>query len=235
MTYAVGPAPRSIGALVTVAMHAMAALALLSYEPVRSAVFSAAPIMVELITLPKAEPKPEPPVEILPPPPKPEPRPKPKPKPKPKPVVKPQPKPPEPAPVLAAPAEAPSPVVAATPPPAPEPEPAPPPVAIAAPPAPPPVVPVIPPVFNADYLRNPPPAYPALSRRIGEEGRVILRVLVGTAGSAEEVQVRTSSGHPRLDQAARAAVQRWKFVPARRGEHPVAAWVLIPISFRLEG
>jgi protein TonB len=182
-------------------------------------VFSAAPIMVELITLPKAQPKPEPLVEILPPPPKP------KAKPKPKPVVKPQPKPPEPPSVLAAPAEAPAPVVAAPPPPEPpEPE-----------PAPSPVVPVIPPVFNADYLRNPPPAYPALSRRIGEEGRVLLRVLVSPAGTAEEVQVRTSSGSARLDQAARDAVQRWKFVPARRGEHPVAAWVLIPISFRLEG
>jgi protein TonB len=216
MTHAVGPAPRSIGALVAVAMHATAALALLSYEPARSAVFSAAPIMVELITLPKAQPKPEPPVEILPP----------RPKPKPKPVVKRQPKPPEPSRVLAAPVEAPAPVVAAPPPPEPQPEPE---------PAPSPVVPVIPPVFNADYLRNPPPAYPALSRRIGEEGRVLLRVLVSPAGTAEEVQVRTSSGSARLDQAARDAVQRWKFVPARRGEHPVAAWVLIPISFRLEG
>ena len=228
MTRAVGPAPRSIGALAAVAMHAMAGLALLTYEPARSAVFSAAPLMVELITLPKAQPKPEPPVEIVPPPPKP------KPKPKPNPVVRPQPKP-APAPVLAAPVEAPSPVVAAPPPPEPEPEPAPPPVAVAAPPAPPPVVPVIPPIFNADYLRNPPPAYPALSRRIGEEGRVLLRVLVSAEGTAGEVQVRTSSGHGRLDQAAREAVQRWKFVPARRGEHPVAAWVLIPISFRLEG
>lgn len=181
--------------------------------------------MVDLITLPKVEPKPEPPVEIVPP------------KSKPKPVVKPRPKPPEPKPVIAAPAEAPSPVVTPPPPPAPEPEPAPPPM-VAAPPAPPapePVVPVIPPVFNADYLDNPPPRYPALSRRIGEEGRVILRVLVNASGSADEVQIRDSSGHARLDEAARDTVRRWRFVPARRGEQPVAAWVLIPISFRLEG
>jgi protein TonB len=30
-------------------------------------------------------------------------------------------------------------------------------------------------------------------------------------------------------------VRRWKFVPARQGERPVAAWVLVPILFRLEG
>lgn len=111
------------------------------------------------------------------------------------------------------------------------------PVAVAAAPAPaaPPAVVVTPPVFDADYLRNPAPAYPALSRRIGEEGRVVLRVRVGATGAAEDVQVHGSSGHARLDNAARESVQRWRFVPARRGEDPVAAWVLVPISFKLEG
>jgi protein TonB len=77
--------------------------------------------------------------------------------------------------------------------------------------------------------------YPSVSRRQGEQGRVLLRVLVNTSGSADEVQVRTSSGFPRLDDAARETVRRWRFVSAKRGTEPVAAWVLIPISFRLEG
>ncbi|MGH8742241.1 MAG: energy transducer TonB, partial [Burkholderiales bacterium] len=94
---------------------------------------------------------------------------------------------------------------------------------------------VTPPIFTADYLENPPPAYPAASRRLGEEGRVVLRVLVNAAGGTDEVQIRTSSGHARLDDAARETVRRWRFVPAKRGEQPVPAWVLIPISFRLEG
>lgn len=243
-------AARSVGALVAIAVHGMAGVALLGYQPARTVAFAAPPIMVDFVTLPKAEPEPQPPAEIVPPAPKPPPEPKPKPvaKPKPKPVakskpavtskrvVKPQPRAPEPAPVLAAPVEAPSPVAITAPPPDPQPEaqpPTPPPVAVAPPPA--PVVPVTPPMFNADYLRNPPPAYPALSRRVGEEGRVLLRVLVSAEGAAQEVEVRTSSGHARLDQAAREAVQRWKFVPARRGERAVAAWVLVPISFRLEG
>ena len=91
------------------------------------------------------------------------------------------------------------------------------------------------PIFNADYLENPAPAYPAISRRSGEQGKVTLRVLVNPTGRAADVQVRTSSGSARLDEAARATVLRWKFVPAKRGDEAVAAWVLIPISFRLEG
>ena len=91
------------------------------------------------------------------------------------------------------------------------------------------------PIFAADYLDNPAPYYPALSRRAGEQGRVVLRVLVNPAGGADEVEVRTSSGHPRLDQSARDTVRRWRFIPAKRGDESVPAWVLIPISFRLEG
>jgi len=95
--------------------------------------------------------------------------------------------------------------------------------------------PVTPPNFNAGYLHNPAPAYPAMSRRLGEAGRVVLRVFVTTVGTAERVELRTSSGSRRLDSAALETVQRWKFVPARQGDTPVAAWVLVPILFTLEG
>ena len=220
-------APRGIGAAVAVGLHALAAFALLSYEPARSALFAAAPLMVDLVAPPKVELKPEPPVEVPPPA-------KPKPVVKPKPAMKPRPKASEPLPLIAAPVEAPSPIAVPVPPPEP-PAPAPEPAPVVAAPEPAPVVPVTPPLFNADYLDNPPPAYPALSRRLGEEGRVILRVLVSTAGSADEVEIRSSSGYSRLDEAARDTVRGWKFGPAKRGEQAVAAWVLVPISFRLEG
>lgn len=133
-------------------------------------------------------------------------------------------KPLEPAPVFSAAAEAPAPYFA--PPPAPE---------QIAPPAPvaPPVV-ITPPNFNADYLRNPPPAYPYTARRQGLQGKVVMRVLVGTDGVPDQVQVRTSSGVAVLDEAALDAVRNWRFVPARQGAQPVAAWVLVPINFTLE-
>lgn len=92
---------------------------------------------------------------------------------------------------------------------------------------------IAPPRFDADYLDNPRPAYPAMSRRLGEEGKVLLRVLVGSEGRAREVQLKEGSGFARLDQAAREAVARWRFVPARKGSEAVEGWVLVPITFSL--
>jgi protein TonB len=91
-----------------------------------------------------------------------------------------------------------------------------------------------PPRFDADYLDNPKPHYPALSRRMGEEGRVLLRVRVDARGEALTVDLHTSSGSPRLDQAAQDVVRRWRFVPARLGSEAVAATVLVPIAFSLK-
>lgn len=88
--------------------------------------------------------------------------------------------------------------------------------------------------FDADYLHNPAPAYPAMSRRNGEEGRVQLSVRVSAQGRAEQVEVRHSSGYPRLDDVAASTVRQWRFVPARRGDEPISATVLVPIVFRLE-
>jgi protein TonB len=91
------------------------------------------------------------------------------------------------------------------------------------------------PRFDPAYLNNQAPVYPALSRRLREQGRVLLRVFVKPDGTAQEVLVSQSSGTPRLDSAARIAVERWKFVPARQGDAAVGAWVVVPISFSLEG
>jgi protein TonB len=98
-----------------------------------------------------------------------------------------------------------------------------------------PAAPVTPPLFDANYLRNPAPAYPTMSRRLREQGRVVLRVRVNATGAAEDVAVHSSSGSTRLDDAARETVLHWSFVPAHRGSEPLAAWVLVPISFRLDG
>jgi periplasmic protein TonB len=94
---------------------------------------------------------------------------------------------------------------------------------------------VQPPRFDADYLDNPAPNYPALSRRSGEQGKVLLRVFVEPGGTAGQVLVVASSGFERLDSAAIDAVRRWKFVPAKQGENVIAAWVVVPINFSLKG
>lgn len=92
---------------------------------------------------------------------------------------------------------------------------------------------VEPPKFGVAYLRNPAPSYPPISRRLGEEGRVVLRVLVTQSGDPDNVQIETGSGFSRLDKAALEAVRKWKFVPAKRSNQPVSAYARVPIQFAL--
>lgn len=110
--------------------------------------------------------------------------------------------------------------------------PAPPSQPIAAPPAPP--APLVAARFDADYLHNPKPVYPPLSRRQSEEGKVLLKVRVSAQGNALEVVISRSSGFPRLDSAAVEAVTHWRFVPAKRGDETVDSSVIVPITFALE-
>jgi protein TonB len=87
---------------------------------------------------------------------------------------------------------------------------------------------------EAAYLDNP-IEYPRLARRLGEQGTVLLDVHVGADGLPRQIVLKASSGSPRLDQAARETVQRWKFVPARQGGRAVDSWLTVPIRFVLQG
>lgn len=86
---------------------------------------------------------------------------------------------------------------------------------------------------TAAYLNNPPPVYPEIAQEKGWEGTVILSVLVQPDGKAKTVEVKTSSGRKILDQTATQTVQRWTFVPARKGDTAIEGWVEVPIDFRL--
>lgn len=90
------------------------------------------------------------------------------------------------------------------------------------------------PSSQADYLNNPRPPYPPLSKRLGEQGRVVLRVRIETDGSASQAEIQRSSGFDRLDQTALQTVLRWRFVPGKRNGVPEAMWFNIPINFVLE-
>jgi len=200
-------------------------LALIPAEP------AVQPVSPAPVDVPPPPAPPEPKVEKVEPPkplpPKPAAKPKPRPAPTPKvtesptaltentPAPEPEPSPPAPAePVAAAPANQPTAPAAAAP-------------AAAAP--------ITAARFDAAYLNNPAPAYPMLSRRLREEGQVMLRVLVSPDGRPNRIELRTSSGSDRLDRAAEEAVARWRFVPARQGDTAVEAWVLVPIVFKLKG
>jgi protein TonB len=90
------------------------------------------------------------------------------------------------------------------------------------------------PSTDADYLDNPPPPYPPMSRRLGEQGKVVVRVLISAEGTARDAVVRQSSGYPRLDQAALETVRKWRYVPGKRDGVPEAMWFNVPINFVLE-
>lgn len=194
-----------------VLFHLILFIALLQYTPARRSLATVAPVIVSLIS----EPKPE-----VTPPPKPPALPKVRTQQLPPPVQKVV----EPPPILStAPTESPITI-------APAPTVVPTPSAIFVPEPP----PIIPPRFNADYLQNPAPPYPALARRMREQGRVLVRVLVSVDGLADRIELKTSSGSTRLDQSALDTIKGWKFVPARQGDQKVAAWVIVPINFTLE-
>ncbi|HWA12164.1 MAG TPA: TonB family protein [Burkholderiales bacterium] len=254
--FALEPIPHSRSTLAAVVVaHVAAALLIVQIFEARRYI-DPQPLVVELLPAPKEQiekvdvapqPLPQAPEPVQ------EVRKAPEPVKKPEPILREEPRPiervvqPEPVP-------APPPVEAAPPEPVPVPPPpqpvvaAPEPTAITLPAAPAPVVAPPPPVpaepeevtlshatLAAMYLRNPKPGYPGASRRLGEQGTVYLRVFVTAAGNPDRVELKASSGFPRLDQSARDAVARWKFTPARRGNQDVDAWVVVPIKFSIKG
>ncbi len=173
---------------------------------------------------------PQPQVTPEPPEPRPQQAPMQKAAPQPAPVVRPAPQPvatPVPTPEPLAPTGAvdplpPAPVVAPD-------NPAP--AAAAAPIAP---APVELPSTTADYLRNPKPAYPPLSRRLREQGKVVIHAYIDERGVATKAEIKTSSGYERLDQAALETVLKWRYVPGKRSGVPEGMWFNVPISFVLD-
>lgn len=86
---------------------------------------------------------------------------------------------------------------------------------------------------EAKYRHNPPPDYPLQAKRRRQEGVVLLRVLLDTAGAPTKVEIKESSGYPILDTAARDAVGRWKFEPTTLDGNAVMSEVEVPVRFKM--
>ncbi|MCM0034528.1 MAG: energy transducer TonB [Burkholderiaceae bacterium] len=93
-------------------------------------------------------------------------------------------------------------------------------------------LPTTPAQVDPNYLHRPNPIYPAVSKRLREAGTVLLRVSLDATGEVRDINIQTTSAYQRLDQAAMEAVRQWRFVPASRGQQPVASTVLVPIEFK---
>jgi len=79
------------------------------------------------------------------------------------------------------------------------------------------------------YLNPPNPIYPARSRRGGEQGTVMLRVVIDPAGTPVQVTLARSSGHPALDESAISAMRAARI-------RPLGKLVVVdaPITFNLQ-
>ncbi len=84
------------------------------------------------------------------------------------------------------------------------------------------------------YRQNQQPHYPAVAKRRGYEGEILLNVLVNREGKVAEIKIQQSSSHQSLDTAALEAVRNWLFAPATEGGRAVSMWITIPIEFRLQ-
>jgi protein TonB len=84
-----------------------------------------------------------------------------------------------------------------------------------------------------EYILPPQTVYPPMSKRMGEQGKVVLRILVGENGKPDQVQVQTSSGFTRLDEAGRQAGLRVLFKPHMEDGRAVPVYVILPLNFQL--
>lgn len=86
---------------------------------------------------------------------------------------------------------------------------------------------------SPQYQLNSPPSYPGLARKRGQEGTVLLQVLVNKEGRVDDLEIEVSSGFALLDRAAETAVRKWLFDPAVSGQQKISMWVRVPVTFRL--
>lgn len=221
------PAERNglVGAVI--AAHLLGLWGLMQVAAVQDVVRQVAPRVLDFVSV-------APPPRPTPPPPPPAPAPLP-PQPVPRAPV------PTPPPLIStAPTATPAPFVAPQPveppPPAPVAVAAPAPVAPPAPPAPPPAPPQpkLLPASNIAYLVPPPIELPLASRRLGEQGLVQLRVLVGVDGLPRQVSVQRSSGFARLDEQAVSAMKRARFKPQTDQGVPIEWIVIAPLQYEIE-
>lgn len=94
--------------------------------------------------------------------------------------------------------------------------------------------PVSMPNSEASELNNPKPPYPAISRKLREQGLVLLKACISTGGTLDGLEIRQGSGYPRLDQVALQTVKQWKFIPAKKGSTPIPMCYELPVKFTLE-
>ncbi|WP_216186229.1 energy transducer TonB [Polynucleobacter sp. MWH-HuK1] len=84
-------------------------------------------------------------------------------------------------------------------------------------------------------LHNPKPSYPLLSRKLREQGLVMIKLCVNQGGFVDEASVSRSSGFQGLDQSALATLSQWRFLPLSSALYQSSQCFQAPVHFSLEG
>jgi protein TonB len=80
----------------------------------------------------------------------------------------------------------------------------------------------------------PEPFYPSFARRMGEEGKTMVRLFINESGAVEKVSLSQSSGIQRLDQAALEAAMKVRCRPFVEFGKAIKVTAIQPYIFRLE-
>ncbi|PID29019.1 MAG: hypothetical protein CSB55_02830 [Candidatus Cloacimonadota bacterium] len=85
-------------------------------------------------------------------------------------------------------------------------------------------------------IKQVPPVYPDFARKLGLQGKVVVRAEIFEDGSVGAVKIIKSlmDGPGGLDEAAITAVKQWKFQPGENGGKPIACWVTFAVVFNLD-
>jgi protein TonB len=84
-------------------------------------------------------------------------------------------------------------------------------------------------------LHNPKPNYPLLSRKLREQGMVMIKLCVNQSGFVEEASISKSSGFQSLDKSALTTLSQWRFLPDSSNPNYASQCFQAPIHFSLEG
>jgi protein TonB len=87
-------------------------------------------------------------------------------------------------------------------------------------------------VQESKLIRRVEPVYPELAKRARVQGKVVLVVTVDEEGSVSDIRV--TSGHPLLDEAALTAVRQWKYSPTLLNGEPVPVIATVTVIFNLK-
>lgn len=88
--------------------------------------------------------------------------------------------------------------------------------------------------LSSKMISAKPPTYPLESRRLHEEGTVVLTVLLNTDGRVVDISIAQGSGSERLDRAALGAVKSWRWAPVIRNGAPAMVQGRVKIPFVLK-